>query len=190
MPTLLTVCQEAGAGRARDPFRDTRRARRPSSVPPVDTAPAVFRTVAELEAAVGRPLGASRWLTVEQGRIDGFAEVSGDDQWVHVDAARAAGGPFGTTIAHGWLTLSLLPTLAAEVYRIDGASMAVNYGADRVRFLSPVPVGARLRATAELVSVVRTDTGCRTVFRLTAVLEGGSRPACVADVVTVWHGVA
>jgi acyl dehydratase len=156
----------------------------------VNTTPVVFRTVAALEAAVGRPLGTSRWLAVEQERVDGFATVTGDDQWVHVDAARAADGPFGTTIAHGWLTLSLLPALAADVYRIDGAAMAVNYGADRVRFLSPVPVGSRVRAAAELVSLVRTDTGCRTVFRLTGELDGGPRPACVADVVTVWHGVS
>jgi acyl dehydratase len=158
----------------------------------VDTAAAlsVFTSVAELEAAIGRPLGVSRWLTVDQERIDGFATVTGDHQWVHVDADRASAGPFGTTIAHGWLTLSLLPALAAEVYGIDGASMAVNYGADRVRFLSPVLVGSRVRAAAELVDVVRTDGGCRTVFRLTGELEGGRRPACVADIVTVWHGVA
>ena len=155
----------------------------------MDSSAVVFRTVAELEAAVGRSLGTSRWLPVEQERINGFATVSGDDQWVHIDVERAAIGPFGTTIAHGWLTLSLLPTLAAEVYRIEGAAMAVNYGADRIRFLAPVPVRSRLRAAVELVSVVRTDTGCRTVFRLTGELEGDARPACVADVVTVWHGV-
>jgi len=150
----------------------------------------VFDAVDQLEAAVGRPLGHSAWLTVDQRRIDLFAEATGDHQWIHVDAERAAAGPFGTTIAHGWLTLSLLPMLVAKIYRIDGAEMAINYGSDKVRFLAPVPVGSRLRAAAELLDVVRITSGCRTVVKLTAELEGSARPACVAEIVTVWQGLA
>ena len=153
------------------------------------TGPATFTSVEELTDAVGRPLGHSSWLTVDQARIDGFAEATGDHQWIHVDAERAAAGPFGTTIAHGWLTASLLPGLAAEVYRVDGASMAVNYGSDRIRFLAPVPVGSRLRVAVELVAVAPMEDGCRTTTRLTGELEGSARPACVADIVTVWRGL-
>jgi len=156
----------------------------------VPAAPTSFTTVAGLRDAVGVSLGHSSWLQIDQARIDAFAAATGDDQWIHVDPERAAAGPFGRTIAHGWLTASLLSGLAAEVYRVDGASMAVNYGSDKIRFLSPVPVDCRIRVIAELAAVVPLDDGCRVTARLTAEIEGGDRPACVADIVTVWRGLA
>ena len=141
----------------------------------------VFTSLAGLKAAQGEVLGSSEWLTVDQERIDRFAEATGDLQWIHVDPERAAQGPFGRTIAHGFLTLSLIPHLANQVYRIDGVRMAVNYGLNKVRFVSPVPVGIRLRATVELLEVQDVPGGGQLTFRVTVELEGGGRPACVAE---------
>ena len=112
--------------------------------------PRIFTSADELRAGVGEQLGHSDWLEIEQKRIDLFADATGDHQWIHVDPERAASGPFGTTIAHGYLTLSLLPTLVPQVLRVEGMKMGINYGANKVRFPSPVPVGSRLRATAVL----------------------------------------
>ncbi|MBN9739220.1 MaoC family dehydratase [Pseudonocardia sp. P1] len=142
----------------------------------------VFTDLAEIRAARGETLGTSDWLSVEQQHIDGFAEATGDRQWIHVDPARAADGPFGTTIAHGFLTLSLLPVLAASAYRIENVGMAVNYGLNRVRFTAPVPVGSRVRATAELVGDEDTKDGAVQLSTSFAVeLEGSERPAVVAE---------
>lgn len=139
----------------------------------------------ELVAAVGRHLGYSDWVTVDQSRIDLFAEATGDRQWIHVDPERAADGPFGTTIAHGYLTLSLIPMLVWQVYEVRGVKMGVNYGSNRVRFPAPVPVGSRLRAGVELVSVTEGGGGLQVVARVTVEREGGDKPACVAETVSV-----
>jgi acyl dehydratase len=139
----------------------------------------------ELEAAVGRHLGYSDWVTVDQQRIDLFAEATGDHQWIHVDPERAATGPFGSTIAHGYLTLSLIPMLVWQVYEVQGAKMGVNYGSNKVRFPGPVPVNSRLRAGVELVSVSEGAGGYQVVTRVTVEREGADKPACVAEVVSV-----
>lgn len=143
-----------------------------------------FATVDDLKAAVGTHLGYGDWLRVDQERIDGFAEATGDDQWIHVDPQRAAAGPFGTTIAHGYLTLSLLPVLARGLATVDEARMSVNYGLNTVRFPSPVPVGSRVRAGVELLSVDDVPGGVQVTSRVTIEREGASKPACVAETVT------
>ena len=147
-----------------------------------------FSGVAELEAAVGTHLGHGGWHEVTQDRIDAFADATGDHQWIHVDPERAASGPFGTTIAHGFLTLSLIPVLVADVYRVDGLSLGVNYGADRVRFPAPVPVGSRVRAGVELVRLSPSGMGVQALTRVTVELEGSERPACVADMLSLLVG--
>ncbi len=139
-----------------------------------------FANLSELSAAVGQELGSSSWVTIEQSRIDQFAEATGDHQWIHVDPERAAAGPFGTTIAHGYLTLSLIPMLTWEIYEVHGISGALNYGLDKVRFPSPVPVGSRVRATAELTSFEAVPGGGQAIVTTTIEIEGGSKPACVA----------
>ena len=154
---------------------------------PVSAPPApgieVYRSIADLEAVVGRELGPTDWLTVDQERVDGFADDTNDHQWIHVDRERAASGPFGTTVAHGFLTLSLVPWFANQLRRVE-SRMALNYGLDRVRFPAPVPVGSRLRARWTVVSVDRTGAGsAQLVSRTTVEIEGAPKPACVADLV-------
>jgi acyl dehydratase len=142
----------------------------------------VFTDLDEIRALVGERLGTSDWLTVEQSHIDRFAEATGDHQWIHVDPARAAEGPFGTTIAHGFLTLSLLPVLAASTYEIEKKRMGINYGLNKVRFTAPVPVGRRVRATADLVAAEDTkDGGVQLATAFVVDLEGSDRPAVVAE---------
>lgn len=134
-------------------------------------------------AAKGTHLGYSGWHTVTQHEINLFADATGDDQWIHCDPERAADGPFGTTIAHGYLTLSLVPSMAAEVYRVHGVTMAMNYGANKIRFLAPVPVESRVRLGVELKDVVEGASGAQMVLGMTVELEGAAKPACVAEVV-------
>ena len=148
------------------------------------TAPKVFESPGHLANVVGEPLGASGWVTVDQSTIDRFAGATGDDQWIHVDTDRAADGPYGGTIAHGYLVLSLLPALAAQVYEVGGVRAAVNYGLDRVRFPAPVRSGSRVRASFALVSADTVGDGAvRIVVRATVEVEGSTRPACVADTI-------
>jgi acyl dehydratase len=142
-------------------------------------------TIEELEAGGERDLGASSWHTVDQRAIDLFAEATGDHQWIHVDPERAAAGPFGTTIAHGYLTLSLLPFLLREVFTVEGARMGINYGNDRVRFTAPVPSGSRVRAVARLLSTERRGDGILCRLAVTVEIEGGERPACVGEVLSL-----
>ncbi len=132
-----------------------------------------------LSSKVGREIGVGDWLTITQDRVDQFADATGDHQWIHVDPDRAASGPFGATIAHGFLTLSLLSALV-EADEVPGASMAINYGLDRVRFVSPVPVGARVRARTVLRKVTEVTGGVQAKLEVTVEIEGGERPACVA----------
>jgi acyl dehydratase len=141
----------------------------------------VFAGLDDLIAASGTKLGYSHWLTVDQERINTFADATGDHQWIHVDPDQAATGPFGSTIAHGYLTLSLLPALAAQVYRVDNAKMSVNYGLNKVRFVTPVRVGAAVRDAVELVSVDPLDAGAQLTFRHTIEIDGTTKPACVVE---------
>ncbi|MEV6139254.1 MaoC family dehydratase [Nocardia sp. NPDC051990] len=145
----------------------------------------VFNGIGELEQAVGTHLGYSEWHTVTQEQIDLFAEATGDRQWIHVDQERAAQGPFGTTIAHGYLTLSLLPMLVWQVYRVDGLKMGINYGSNKVRFPSPVPSGSRVRAGVELVKLEPIKAGVQVTARVTIEREGGDKPACIAEALSV-----
>jgi len=139
--------------------------------------------IEELKGLVGEELGASDWHTVDQQRVDAFADATGDHQWIHVDPERAAAGPFGTTIAHGYLTLSMLPALMAEVWRVEGVRMGINYGLNRVRFPSPVRVGSRIRVVARLKDAVPVDGGVQGVVEATVETEGVEKPACVAETV-------
>jgi acyl dehydratase len=140
-----------------------------------------YRNMAELQALVGAPLGSSDWLTVDQDRIDKFAAVTGDDQWIHVDPQRAAKGMFGSTVAHGFLTLSLLPFFLRSSHKVEGARMTVNYGLNRVRFPSPVPVNSRLRAHFKLQSFEPIEGGVQIITEVTVEREGHAKPVCVAE---------
>lgn len=140
-------------------------------------------SVQDLKDLVGVELGPTEWHVVDQARIDGFADLTGDHQWIHVDPARAAEGPYGKTIAHGYLTLSLLPVLGAEVLDIQGFSMMINYGLEKVRFPAAVPVGSRIRAGIELTSLQRKSSGVQLNSVVTVEIEGGDRPALVAETV-------
>lgn len=146
-----------------------------------------FPHLAELAARVGQPLADSDWIGVEQARIDAFAEATGDRQWIHVDTARATGGPFGTTIAHGFLTLSLLPTLLHDAFTIDDVRMGVNYGLNRVRFPAPVPAGSRVRAHFKLLGFEPLPGGAQLTIEATIECAGSLKPVCVAELVTRQH---
>ncbi|MFF0312623.1 MaoC family dehydratase [Streptosporangium sp. NPDC004379] len=146
----------------------------------------IFSDVRELKAARGEHLGHTEWRPITQERVDGFADATDDHQWIHVDPERAKNGPFGATIAHGYLSLALLPSFMAELVRVDGLAMGINYGLDKVRFPSPVPVGARIRAGAELLDVKGTPAGYLAKVRMTVEVEGGKRPACVAETLSLY----
>ena len=150
--------------------------------------PRVFDSLDDFKAAVGQELGRSDWLTVTQEQIDQFADATGDHQWIHVDPERAASGPFGTTIAHGYLTLSLLPVFGEQIYQVNGLAMGVNYGANKVRFPNPVPVDSRLRATATLKETSDIPIGTQAVITFVIEREGAEKPVCIAEVVFVMAG--
>lgn len=141
----------------------------------------VFTGVDELREAAGTEIGTSDWITVDQSQIDTFADATGDHQWIHVDAERAKDGPFGCTIAHGFLTLSLIPVIGWQVYQVDGVKMTINYGLNKVRFTSPVPVGSKVRGTIELLEVSDVDGGVQVINRVTIAIQGSERPAVVAE---------
>jgi len=147
-------------------------------------AATIIDGVTGLRGAVGRHLGHSPWLQVTQQRIDLFAEATGDHQWIHVDPGRAAAGPYGATIAHGYLTLSLVNNFLPQVVEVQGVAMGINYGLDRVRFPAPVKVGSRLRGGVEVMSVEDVPGGIQAAMRVTVEIEGQDRPACVADVLS------
>jgi acyl dehydratase len=144
----------------------------------------VFSSPDELLDAVGRELGSSEWLTIEQDRIDLFAEATGDHQWIHVDPVAAADGPFGATIAHGYLTLALTNQFLPEIMRVDGASMGVNYGTNKVRFPQPVTVGSRVRASATVTEAEEIKGGVQVVVTITVEIEEQAKPACVVESVS------
>jgi acyl dehydratase len=141
-----------------------------------------FTSPSELAGSVGSHLGYSDWLEITQERINAFADATDDHQWIHVDPERARSGPFGTTIAHGYLTLSLAVRFAAEIFQVEGRVMGVNYGSNRVRFISPVPVGSRLRAGGTLAAVEEVPGGYQVTVDLTFEVDGAEKPACVAQV--------
>ena len=143
-----------------------------------------FAKLQELQSLVGQELGVSDWIGVDQKRIDLFAEATNDHQWIHVDPVRAATGPFGATVAHGFLTLSLLPELFATGFAIDDVRMGINYGLNRVRFPAPVRVGSRLRGHFKLSSYEAIEGGAQLVVETTIELEGSAKPACVAESVS------
>jgi acyl dehydratase len=154
----------------------------------VSTEQVIYRGADELVASLGTVIGPSSWLTIDQARVDGFADVTEDHQWIHVDPVRAASGPFGTTIAHGFLTLSLLPRFVSELRAVEGMKMGLNYGLNKVRFPAPAPVGSRLRATSETIEVEQTaDGGIQVVNRVTIEIDGSAKPACVADMVSRFY---
>jgi acyl dehydratase len=145
-----------------------------------------FASLDEFVAAEGESLGHSEWHEITQEQVNAFADATGDHQWIHVDLERAASGPFGTTIAHGYLTLSMLPVLMMETFRVEGLTMGINYGLDRVRFPAPVPVGSRIRAEATLTEVKQTHLGSLAHIRMRVEVEGQSKAACVADTLSLY----
>jgi acyl dehydratase len=142
-----------------------------------------YKTLAGMQALVGQELGSSDWLTIEQDRIDQFALATGDHQWIHTDPARAASGPFGATVAHGFLTLSLVPVLSEGAFAVADVRLGVNYGLNRVRFAAPVRVGSRVRGHYKLLAYEPLEGGAQMTVQATIELEGSSKPACVAETV-------
>lgn len=144
-----------------------------------------FANLDELKGAVGQVLGEGEWFTVTQAIIDKFAEATGDFQYIHVDPERAKNGPFGTTIAHGYLTLSLLPTLGRSVYRVGGIATGINYGSNRIRYIEPVKVESRIRSKVKLLSVEPHPPGERIRTEITIEIEGSEKPALVAEILSL-----
>jgi acyl dehydratase len=144
-----------------------------------------FTTLEEVAAAAGEDLGTTDWLEVTQERVDAFADATGDHQWIHVDVERAASGPFGGTIAHGYLTLSLVPHFAPQLYDLRTPGARLNYWVNKVRFPHPVRVGARIRAGAVITEVSEVPAGHQLVTRFTVEIEGVAKPACVAETVVL-----
>ncbi|AEY91208.1 MULTISPECIES: MaoC family dehydratase [Streptomyces] len=145
-----------------------------------------FASLDEFSAAVGEHLGHSEWLRVTQEQVDQFAGATGDSQWIHTDPERAATGPFGGTILHGYLTLALLPAMMRAIFDIEKVQLGVNFGLDKVRFPRPVPVGSRVRGGAKLTGVRETPAGHLAAVRMTVEVEGEPRAACVADTLSLF----
>jgi acyl dehydratase len=144
-----------------------------------------FTDLSELEAAVGEELGTTDWMTITQERVDAFADATDDHQWIHVDVERAKQGPFGGTIAHGYLTLSLIAHFNQELIRIETSGARLNYGLNKVRFPNPVRVGARIRCTASLAELTDVPAGKQMITRYVLEIEGETKPACVAEMVVL-----
>jgi acyl dehydratase len=140
-----------------------------------------YATLAEMEKDVGGAAAVSDWIDVTQARIDLFAEATGDRQWIHIDRERAKAGPFGTTIAHGFLTLSLLPEMAASAIAVEGVRMGVNYGLNKVRFTPPVPSGSRVRGHFKLLRFEPLDGGAQLTYEVKMEREGSDKPVCIAE---------
>jgi acyl dehydratase len=147
-----------------------------------------FESPESILAAVGKPLGESQWLQVAQDRVNRFADATEDHQWIHVDADKAAKGPFGACIAHGYLTLSLISHFLPQIVQVRGVRMGINYGTDKVRFPSAVKVGARIRGRGELVAAEKTKDGAvQATIRVTVEIENEGKPACVADTISRYY---
>ena len=140
-----------------------------------------YAKLSDLQGLVGQEVGVSDWFSVDQAKIDAFAHATGDHQWIHVDPKRAAAGPFGATVAHGFLTLSLLPLMGASAFEIQDTRMGVNYGLNRVRFPAPVPVDSRLRGVFKLISYETLEGGAQLTTQVTMEREGSTKPVCVAE---------
>jgi len=147
----------------------------------------VFENPEDLLGKEGLKIGPSDWMQISQDRINTFAEATGDHQWIHVDEERAKKGPFGTTIAHGYLTLSLAAKLMPEIIEIKKMSMGINYGTDKVRFLNPVKVGSNVRASGEFVEIKEVPGGFQSTLRVTIEIEGEEKPACVVDTISRYY---
>lgn len=141
----------------------------------------VFNGLGEFVAAKGSELGPTEWMEITQDRVNLFADATDDHQWIHVDPEKAAGGPFGGTIAHGLLTLSLLPHFTHQLYRVDNIAMAINYGYNKVRFITPVRVGSKVRARAAIADVAQLDGAVQATMTVTVEIEGSDKPAAVAE---------
>lgn len=148
----------------------------------------IFGSLAEFESAAGTELGPTDWLEVDQQRVNKFADATDDHQWIHVDPERAADGPFGGTIAHGLLTLSLLPKFMHDLYRVDNVAMAINYGFNKIRFITPVPVGAKVRASAQITQVDKLATAVQATLVTTIDVEGAAKPAAVIESIVRYVG--
>lgn len=144
-----------------------------------------FQSLDEYKTVIGTHLGVSDWRVITQEEVNLFADATGDRQWIHVDPERAKSGPFGGTVAHGYLTLSLIPQLVWQIFSVEGIKMSLNYGTNKVRFPAPLPVGSRIRASADLVSLDPSAAGFQEVLRVTVEREGGNKPVCVADTVAI-----
>jgi acyl dehydratase len=141
----------------------------------------VFNGLNEFAAALGSQLGPTEWMEISQDRVNLFADATDDHQWIHVDPERAAGGPFGATIAHGLLTLSLLPYFSHQLYRVDNVALAVNYGYNKVRFIAPVKVGAKIRARGEISAINQLESAVQATTTITVEIEDSAKPAAVAE---------
>ncbi|BAN47108.1 MaoC family dehydratase [Metapseudomonas resinovorans] len=150
----------------------------------------IFETPAALLTRVGEPLGHSDWLTLEQSRIDQFAEATGDHQWIHVDPVRAASGPFGACIAHGYLTLALVNLFLPQIVEVRGIAMGVNYGGERLRFPNVVRAGSRVRGSAQLIAAEEVKGGVQATIRVSVEIEGEERPGCVVDTISRYYPAA
>jgi acyl dehydratase len=148
----------------------------------------VFTTFDEVKAAAGEPLGTTDWVEMTQERVNAFADATGDHQWIHVDVERAKQGPFGGTIAHGYLTLSLVPWLGSQIFTLETPGAKLNYGLNKVRFPSPLLVGKRIRASAVFSDVTTLPTGVQVTISYTVEIEGEAKPACVAETMSVIYG--
>jgi acyl dehydratase len=150
--------------------------------------PVIFDTPEKLKDAVGQELGTSDWLEIDQKRIDLFAEATGDHQWIHVDPEKAKDGPFGTTIAHGYLTQSLVNFFMPQILEVRSVKMGINYGANKLRFPAPVPVGSKVRGKGELIEASDTKDGAvQAIVRVSVEIEGSDRPACVIDTISRFY---
>ncbi|MCU1750116.1 MaoC family dehydratase [Pseudomonas sp. 6D_7.1_Bac1] len=149
--------------------------------------PRIFNTPHELPGAVGEALGVSDWLLLEQSRIDLFADATGDHQWIHVDPLKAATGPFGACIAHGYLSLSLVNLFLPQIVEVRGIAMGVNYGCERVRFPNVVHVGSQVRGSAQLMAVEQVKGGVQATIRVSVEIEGQARPGCVVDTISRYY---
>lgn len=146
-----------------------------------------FEKISDLQGLVGQELGVSDWMTITQEQINKFADATGDHQWIHIDPERAKSGPFGTTIAHGFLTLSLLPEMTAKAFRVTETRMGVNYGLNKVRFPSPVPAGSKVRGRFKLIEYVPLEGGAQMTVECTMEREGSDKPVCVAESLSRRH---
>ena len=147
----------------------------------------IYKNPRDLLGQEGTTYGPSSWLLIDQERVDGFAKVTGDDQWIHVDPEKAKDGPFGGTIAHGYLTMSLVNYFLPEMIDVQGFTHGVNLGTDRVRFVTPVPTGSEIRATSELLSAEEKKGSIQAIFRITVEIKGQEKPACIVDSISRYY---